>query len=73
VREAMLYLISGKYAPWFWVVFVFGGMVLPLMLETLESLKKVKFSPIVPILVLLGSITLRFVIVFAGQEYPTFA
>jgi len=43
------------------------------MLETLESLKKVKYSPIVPILVLLGSITLRFVIVMAGQEFPTFA
>ena len=73
VREAMIYLISGNYAPWFWVVFVFGGMILPLMLETLESLKKVKYSPIVPILVLLGSITLRFVIVMAGQEFPTFA
>lgn len=73
VREAMIYLISGSYAPWFWVVFVFGGMLVPLVLETLESLEKVKFSPIVPVLVLLGSITLRFVIVFAGQEYPTFA
>ena len=73
VREAMLFLITGHYAPWFWIVFVFGGMVIPLFLETLESLGKSRFSPIVPVLVLLGSITLRFVIVFAGQEFQTFA
>ncbi len=73
VRDAMLYLISGPYAPWFWIVFVFGGMIVPLLLETLEALERVRFTVLVPVLVLIGSLTLRFVIVYAGQAFPTFA
>ncbi|MCP4294749.1 MAG: polysulfide reductase NrfD [Proteobacteria bacterium] len=73
IRNAMIFLISGTYAPWFWIVFVFGGMIIPLLLETLEVYKKVRYSPIIPVLVLAGSLTLRFVIVQAGQVFPTFS
>lgn len=73
VAEAMTYLIAGEYAPWFWVMFVMAGLIIPLILETLEVLHKVKFSPIVPVLVIIGSLSLRFIIVYAGQDFPTFA
>lgn len=72
-QEAMVYLISGPYAPWFWSVTVFGGLVVPLALETLESLGKIRFSYYVPLLVLMGSLSLRFIIVYAGQALPTFS
>ena len=73
IRDAMFYLISGPYAPWFWVVFVLGGMIVPLMLETLEAISRIRFTVLVPLLVLTGSLTLRFIIVYAGQAFPTFA
>ena len=73
IRDAMFYLISGPYAPWFWVVFVLGGMIVPLMLETLEAIGRIRFTVLVPLLVLTGSLTLRFIIVYAGQAFPTFA
>jgi len=71
-REAMIGFLTGPYAPWFWAITIFGGIILPLLLETLESLGKVRFSPLTPSLVLIGGLSLRFVIVFAGQETATF-
>ncbi len=73
VRDAIYYLLAGPPAPWFWVLFILGGMMIPLLLETLEVLGKAKFTPLVPALVLGGSLALRFIIVYAGQAYPTFA
>ncbi|MBF0286795.1 MAG: polysulfide reductase NrfD [SAR324 cluster bacterium] len=73
MKNAMLYLIAGPYAPWFWILFVLAGLIIPLVLETLEAIGKIRFSPFVPLLVLIGSISLRFIIVYAGQEIPTFS
>ena len=73
MRDAMLMLITGAYAPWFWVLFVLAGLLVPLFLETLEVLGKIRFSPLVPFLVLAGGLSLRFIIVYAGQAVPTFA
>ena len=72
-HRAMMELITGAYAPWFWVVTILGGIVVPLVIETRESMGKVHFSPITPALVLLGGFSLRFIIVFAGQASPTFS
>jgi len=71
-RTAMLDFLAGPYAPWFWAVTLFGGILMPLALETLETLGKVRFSPLTPLLVLVGGLSLRFVIVYAGQEAATF-
>ncbi len=73
MKNAMFYLIAGPYAAWFWILFVLSGLIIPLILETLEAIGKIRFSPLVPLLVLVGSISLRFIIVYAGQDVPTFA
>ncbi|MBF0278840.1 MAG: polysulfide reductase NrfD [SAR324 cluster bacterium] len=72
-KEAMLLLLVGPYAPWFWVLFVLGGLIVPLLLETFEAIGKIKFTPLVPLLILVGGLSLRFIIVFAGQSVPTFS
>ncbi|OGG98855.1 MAG: hypothetical protein A2600_13020 [Candidatus Lambdaproteobacteria bacterium RIFOXYD1_FULL_56_27] len=69
---AMMNLITGNFAPWFWTVSLLGGILVPLSLETLETMGKVRFSPITPALVLVGGLSLRFILVFAGQANPTF-
>ena len=71
VESAIKYLIAGPPAPWFWGITIFIGLVIPFLMEGLEVLGKVKYSFIVPLLVLVGSISLRFIIVYAGQSLPT--
>ncbi len=68
--EAIKFLIAGPLAPWFWIVTILGGIFLPLLLEGMEVMGKVKYSVIVPLLVLAGSISLRFIVVYAGQMLP---
>jgi formate-dependent nitrite reductase membrane component NrfD len=51
----------------FWIFAVIIGMIIPAILEILE-LKKYHIPAIVPaVLVLFGSLMLRFIIVHAGQ------
>jgi formate-dependent nitrite reductase membrane component NrfD len=50
---------------------VVGGLLVPLLLITLIALRKVTYAPLVPILTLLGSLSLRFLIVGAGQAIST--
>lgn len=71
VREAMTFLISGPYAMWFWGLTILGGIVIPLFFEGLELAGYAKYTVIVPLLVLVGSLSLRFIIVYAGQVIPT--
>ncbi|MDT8446850.1 MAG: NrfD/PsrC family molybdoenzyme membrane anchor subunit [bacterium] len=71
--QAMWSFLTGHYAPWFWSITIVGGLLLPLVLETMETLGKSKFSFFVPLLVLIGSLSLRFILVFAGQSMPTFS
>lgn len=73
VREAMIFLISGSYAPWFWLITISAGLVVPLILEIMEMMGKVRYSVLVPFLVLIGSLSLRFIIVYAGQAIATFS
>ncbi|MCG8334225.1 MAG: polysulfide reductase NrfD [Proteobacteria bacterium] len=70
-RDAMMFLISGPYAIWFWVVTILGGILIPIVFEALEVAGKFKYSVFVPLLVLVGSLSLRFVLVYAGQAVPT--
>jgi protein NrfD len=70
-RSAMWELVAGGHAPWFWLLDVVGGLLVPLLLITLIALRKVTYVPLVPILTLLGSLSLRFLIVGAGQAIPT--
>lgn len=65
--EAAQLLLSGPYAPVFWVFVIGLGIIIPLIIQSLAVNHKVAHTPVAPILVVLGGLILRFVIVQAGQ------
>lgn len=65
--DAANLFLGGQYTAPFWIFVVVLGMAVPAILEIME-LKHIKVPVIIPVvLVLFGSIMLRFIIVFAGQ------
>ena len=66
-REAAGLLLWGSYAPVFLGLVVFGGLLVPAALELLGLWGRAKESKVVPVLVLVGGLLLRFVVVGAGQ------
>lgn len=65
--EAANMFLGGPYTAPFWIFVVFIGMLLPAVLEFLE-LKHYKIPVVIPVvLVLFGSLMLRFVFAYAGQ------
>jgi formate-dependent nitrite reductase membrane component NrfD len=65
--DAANLFLGGPYTMSFWIFVVIMGLILPAILEILE-LRKYHIPVIVPaILILFGSIMLRFIIVYAGQ------
>jgi formate-dependent nitrite reductase membrane component NrfD len=66
-QEAAALFLGGQYTLPFWIFVVFIGMLLPAALEFLE-LRGQKIPVFLPaVLILFGSIMLRFLIVYAGQ------
>jgi formate-dependent nitrite reductase membrane component NrfD len=60
--------LGGPWTAPFWIFVVILGMIVPIILEVLE-LKKFKVPVVIPAtLVLFGSLMLRFIIAYAGQE-----
>jgi protein NrfD len=66
-QAAAMLLLSGPYAPVFWVFVIGLGIVIPLVLQSLAISHRVAHSRIPPIMVIAGGLILRFVIVSAGQ------
>jgi protein NrfD len=67
INAAELFL-GGPYTASFWIFVVILGMIIPIILEVLE-LRKYRIPVLIPTtLVLFGSLMLRFLIAFAGQE-----
>ncbi len=65
--EAASLFLGGPYTAPFWIFVVILGMILPAVLEFLE-LRKFHIPAVVPVvLVLFGSLMLRFIIAYAGQ------
>jgi formate-dependent nitrite reductase membrane component NrfD len=65
--DAANLFLGGPYTMAFWIFVVIIGMLLPSVLEIME-LRKYHIPVLLPaILVLFGSIMLRFIIVYAGQ------
>jgi protein NrfD len=64
---AMLFL-SGPYSGAFFGLVVIAGILAPLGLEWADLAKKAHAPALVPVLVLVGGLALRFVIVMAGQS-----
>lgn len=65
--DAAKIILSGNYAPVFWVFIIGIGTIVPLIIQSLAVRHKVKHTPIAPLLVITGGLILRFVIVYAGQ------
>ncbi|PJB47937.1 MAG: polysulfide reductase [Deltaproteobacteria bacterium CG_4_9_14_3_um_filter_63_12] len=61
-------ILGGSWTPWFWSVVVIGGLLVPLGLNLIEVNKHVRATLFSPALILLGGLTLRFVLVAIGQE-----
>jgi len=67
INAAELFLGGPWMAP-FWIFVVIIGMVVPVILELME-LRNYKVPVVIPgVLVLFGSLMLRFILAFAGQE-----
>jgi len=67
--EALESIMGGAYTIPFWVLFVGIGLLIPLLLETLEMAGVSKsLAMLAPILVLVGGFALRQVVLDAGQE-----
>lgn len=65
--EAAQMFLGGPYTMSFWIFVVMIGMLLPALLEIME-LGKFHIPVLIPaVLVLFGSLMLRFIIVYAGQ------
>jgi formate-dependent nitrite reductase membrane component NrfD len=60
-------IVSGPYAWAFWGVIVGVGLLVPLVLQTLELGHRIPHSVVPAVLVLLGGFALRWVMVSAGQ------
>lgn len=65
--EAANLLISGPFAPVFWVFVLLLGIIIPLIIQLNAVTHRVKHTPIAPLMVIIGGLILRFVFVYAGQ------
>lgn len=65
--EAARLFLGGPYTMSFWIFVVIIGMIVPAVLEILELRKFHVPAVVAAILVLFGSVMLRFIIVYAGQ------
>lgn len=66
-QDAVKIILSGSYAPVFWVFVMGTGIILPLIIQYLAVNDRIKHTPVAPIMVIIGGLILRFVIVYAGQ------
>jgi protein NrfD len=67
-QQAASLLLSGPYAAVFWVFVISLGIVLPLVLQTLELQNRIRHTLAPSVLVIFGGIALRFILVYAGQQ-----
>jgi protein NrfD len=67
-REAAAMILGGPYAAAFWSLVVVVGLAAPLLIETMALKGRWRETLIAPALVLIGGLSLRFILVYAGQE-----
>jgi protein NrfD len=66
-RDAAALLLGGPFTAQFWTLVVIGGLLVPALLETLESRLHYRVTAMAPLLVLAGGFALRWIFVAAGQ------
>jgi len=67
-QQAAGLLLTGSYASVFWVFVVGLGIILPLVLQSLELDNRIRHTLAPAVMVVFGGLALRFILVFAGQE-----
>lgn len=67
-RQAASLLLGGPYTAVFWVFVIGTGIVVPLILQTLELTKRIRHTLAPVVFVILGGLALRFILVYAGQQ-----
>lgn len=66
-HEAAALLLTGSFAPAFWSLVVFTGIVTPLFIQLAELSGRVRHTAAPAVLVLIGGLALRWIVVAAGQ------
>lgn len=66
-KASIFMILGGPYTATFWVFVIGIGLVIPLLLQTLEILNMIESRYIMPLMVLVGGFALRLVILGAGQ------
>ncbi|HEY7723839.1 MAG TPA: NrfD/PsrC family molybdoenzyme membrane anchor subunit [Anaeromyxobacteraceae bacterium] len=66
-REAAELILGGRFTAQFWTLVVIGGLLAPILLETLETRFRYRVTAVAPVLVLVGGLALRWILVAAGQ------
>jgi Formate-dependent nitrite reductase, membrane component len=67
-QQAAGLLLGGPYTAVFWIFVIGAGILLPLLLQTLELANRIRHTLAPAVLVIFGGLALRFILVFAGQE-----
>jgi formate-dependent nitrite reductase membrane component NrfD len=66
-HEAAALLLGGRFTAQFWALVVVAGLAIPALLEVLEMRLHLRATWVAPALVLLGGLSLRWILVAAGQ------
>ena len=66
-RSAAALLLGGRFTAQFWALVVIAGLAVPAALELLETRLHLRATWIAPALVLAGGLSLRWILVAAGQ------
>jgi protein NrfD len=67
-QSAAHLLLSGEWAMSFWLAVIVAGIVLPLLLQYLQELYRLRLTYVPALLVLAGGLALRVILVSAGQQ-----
>lgn len=66
-REAVGLFFGGRYTAVFWALVVAAGLVVPLIIELIENKRGLRPTALAPVLLLAGGLSLRWILVLAGQ------
>lgn len=66
-RDAFHNLMGGPWTAAFWSLVVVTGLLVPLAMELIGMKRKLPLAVLVPALVLVGGLSLRFILLLAGQ------
>jgi formate-dependent nitrite reductase membrane component NrfD len=66
-RAAETLLFGGRFTAMFWSLVVFAGLAVPLLMHGLEARRQLRPTAVAPVLLLLGGLSLRWIVVLAGQ------